>query len=180
MKLKSHIVILATVSSLMFSSVSPASTAIFAPAMIVTASVSTVALKGLALTLFGAGSLYATGKVVKKKGPLFGFPLFAVGGIALILGFMALENEEGGTVQFKTLSDADAAKLDINASELISYNNSVDILNAIQESATAEALKFASEDEQIAASNKVWTDSKELLSEETLSATKKILSQNAQ
>ncbi len=176
MKMKNVILSTVLISTLSFSSVSNASVALFNPAAIVTATVQTVALRGLAMALVGGVGVVVTPKIANKN-PFLAFPLFSVSGVMLILGIMALDNGDSTSVQFKTLTDAEANKLNITESELLKYNQSVEVLNAINESISLEIANLENESDRLALAQKMWGEAKDLVDGEALSATSKILLQ---
>jgi len=176
MKFKNFFLSTVLISTLSFSSVTNASVALFNPAAIVTATVQTVALRGLAMALVGGVGVAMTNKVANKK-PLLAFPLFSVSGILLILGIMALDNGDSTSIQFKSLTESEAQKLSITESELLKYNQSIEVLNAINESIALEISEIENESDRAEQATKLWTEAKALLDEEVLSATQKILMQ---
>ncbi len=94
-------------------------------------------------------------------------------GPLVLLGLVILDGEQ--QVEFRELSKAEAAKLEVSASELSVYNSEVDQANMLVADVKAELSKIEKPSAEDSAS--AWSKVKDLVSPATFSVMQKIVSQ---
>lgn len=91
----------------------------------------------------------------------------------ILLGLVILDGEQ--QVEFRELSKAEAAKLEVSSAELSVYNSEVDQANMLVADVKAELSKIAKPSAEDSAS--AWSKVKDLVSPATFSVMQKIVSQ---
>jgi hypothetical protein len=139
------------------------------------AAVSTpVLIAGIVITaVTGVGTLATLSSCRGDSSGLCAGLTILVGGPLVLLGLVVLDGEQG--VEFKELSNKEASKLGVSATELAIYNSEVDQANMLMadvKSELSEMNKPTAEDSKIA-----WDGVKDMVSPETFATMQKIVSQ---
>ena len=115
-----------------------------------------MAIAGAALEL--VGSPYAH----------YGHANTRITGWLMVVGGIVLLDQKTSTFSFSNISDVDAQKLGLSMNDVDSFNEELDMVNAINDTVYGELVKAETKEEGIMISKKVWTEGKSDLSEGTV------------